>query len=122
MRGVREDGARPLRGAHAPGAVQSRWISLIMWIPHQMRCGIHMILVRGAVPPGQPGRTGHTRTPGVAVSATPATAATQALTSATARGSAVCALPAYGNHRALTSATARGAPWFWRRPPVGGYG
>ena len=34
---------------------------MIMWIPHQMSCGIHMIMVRAAAPPGQPGRNGHAR-------------------------------------------------------------
>ncbi len=32
---------------------------MIVWIPHQMSCGIHMIMLRAAVPPGQPGRNGH---------------------------------------------------------------
>jgi hypothetical protein len=34
---------------------------MIMWIQHQMSCGIHMIMVRAAMPPGQTGRNGHAR-------------------------------------------------------------
>ena len=30
-----------------------------MWIPQLMRCGIHMIMLRAAVPPGQSGQNGH---------------------------------------------------------------
>ena len=34
---------------------------MIMWIPQQISCGIHMIKVRALVPPGQLGRNGHAR-------------------------------------------------------------
>ena len=34
---------------------------MIMWMRQQMSCGIHIITVRTAVPPGQYGRNGHVR-------------------------------------------------------------
>ena len=46
------------RGARAQGALESTEISLFMWIPHLMSCGIHMIMDLAAVPLGQPGQNG----------------------------------------------------------------
>ena len=34
---------------------------MIMWIPQQISCRIHMITVRAAVPAGRYGRNGHVR-------------------------------------------------------------
>jgi hypothetical protein len=51
-----------IRGARAArGMIVRDFHDLIMWIQHQMSCGIHMIMVRAAVTPGQPGRNGHAR-------------------------------------------------------------
>jgi hypothetical protein len=36
-------------------------ISLFLWIPQLISWGIHMIMGRAAVPPGQSGRNGHAR-------------------------------------------------------------
>ena len=90
VRGDRE--GRAQAGARHPsaGAASSPRISLFMWIPQQISCGIHMIMVRaavrrvraggrgagpvgaggraggrggwaGALPPGQAGQNGHAR-------------------------------------------------------------
>jgi len=41
------------RGARAQAAARSTVISLFMWIPQLMSCGIHMIMARAALPSGQ---------------------------------------------------------------------